>query len=185
MKNAYLTSHFPLLSIILFSLSLSIYSERNLVLYFMQIGLYEGMIEFFSERGIQLTLLFLLWLFFFMLFSALKLIADTINEVSLLFFSKDEEGSDLKSVRKGSWFFLVGGILSIGLTFHIMLILAVFVAACIAFFIFFIYKVSVTQSSFSLIGIIFFHTFFWFSFGLTVLWALLKLYNSIIASLPL
>ncbi|MDG5788787.1 DUF5366 family protein [Evansella sp. AB-P1] len=185
MKNTYLTSHFPLFSIVLFSLSLSIYSEGWITAYLSEIGLYSGMIEFFSERGIQLTLLFLAWLFFFMLFSALKLIADTVNELSLLFFSKDEEGSDLKGLRGGSWIFLISSALSVGFAFNIFFLMALFSIACISYFVFFVYKVSHSLSFFSLLGIVFFHTFFWFSFIIAVTFALLKLYNSIIASLPI
>ena len=185
MKNAYLTSHFPLISIVLFSLSLSVYTERLINNYLNQIGLYDGMVEFFSERGIHLTLLFLLWLFFFMMFSALKLIADTINELSLLFFSKDEEGSHLNNLRGGVWIFLTGGIISILSVFHIFLLLFVFIISCFTYFIFFVYKVSDSLSFPSLIGLVFFHIFFWFSFVLAIVYAVLKMYNSLIASLPI
>ncbi|SDZ19440.1 hypothetical protein SAMN05421736_107146 [Evansella caseinilytica] len=185
MKNAYLTSHFPLFSIILFSLSLSMYSEKQISFYLKEIGLYEGMIEFFSENGIRLSILFLLWLFFFMLFAALKLIANTINEVSLLFFSKDEEGGDLNKVRGGSWIFLIAGVVSIVTVLQLYITLAVLLAACIVYFIYFIYKVSYSLSAPALIGMIFFHMFFWFSFILAVAYTFLKLYNSMIASLPL
>ncbi|MCD8500682.1 MAG: YufK family protein [Bacillaceae bacterium] len=40
-------------------------------------------------------------------------------------------------------------------------------------------------SPLSLVGLIFFHIFFWFAFIISVLYALLKLYNSFIASLPI
>lgn len=184
MKNTYLTSHFPLISIVLFSLSFSIYTESALVQYLIDIGLYSGMIEFFSERGIKLSLLFLLWLFFFMLFSALKLIADTINQLTLLFFSKDEDGNELRALRGGSWIFLIGGIASLGLFFNIKLLAILVLAICFIYFIFFVYKISSSMSSLSVIGVIIFQIFFWFSFAFAVLYALLKIYNSIIASLP-
>ncbi len=185
MKNTYLTSHFPLISIILFSLAFSIYIERMLILYLENIGLYSGMVNFFSEKGIHLALLFVLWLFFFMLFAALKLIANTVNELSLLFFSKDEEGTDLTKVRKGTWIFLIGGILAIVTSSDILLLLGVFILACFSYFIFFIYKVSDSLSISTLIGLIFFHLFFWFSFAITTVYVVVKLYNSLIASLPL
>ncbi|UTR09105.1 YufK family protein [Evansella sp. LMS18] len=185
MQNTYLTSHFPLISLILFSLSLAVYSERLLVGYLTEIGLYSGMIEFFSEQGIHLTLLFLLWLFFFMVFSALKLIADTVNELSLLFFSQDAEGTDLKSLRGGSWIFLAGGILSVVTVFYPILFAAIFILSCFTYFVFFVYKVSNSLTTPGLAGLVFFHIFFWFSFGLAVIYALLKVYNSIIASLPI
>ncbi|WP_416149065.1 DUF5366 family protein [Salipaludibacillus sp. HK11] len=185
MKNTYLTSHFPLISIVLFSLAFSIYMERVLINYLQTIGLYSGMIEFFSESGIHLALLFVLWLFFFMLFAALKLIANTINELSLLFFSKDEEGTDLRNVRRGTWFFLIGGVFSIVASVDIIFLLSVFILSCFSYFIFFIYKVSDSLSFSALIGLILFHLFFWFAFGIAVAYTIVKLYNSLIASLPL
>ncbi|MCU6601568.1 YufK family protein [Peribacillus frigoritolerans] len=48
-----------------------------------------------------------------MVFAALKLISDTILELSLLFFSKDSEGKALNSVRKGSVIYVIGGACSL------------------------------------------------------------------------
>ncbi|UCZ54154.1 YufK family protein [Bacillus shivajii] len=185
MKNTYLTSHFPFISIVLFSLSFAIYTERVIIQYLHNIGLYSGMVEFFSERGIHLAILFLLWLFFFMLFSALKLIADTVNELSLLFFSNDKEGVRLREIRGGAWIFLIGGILSVFGVFHIYIILIVFIATCLVYFIFFVYRGSESLSATALTGMIFFLIFFWFTFVVAVIYALVKLYNSILASLPI
>jgi hypothetical protein len=184
MKNAYLTSHFPLISIILFSLAGSIYLERMTIYYLQSIGLYSGMIEFFSEQGIHLTLLFVMWLFFFMFFAALKLIANTVNELSLLFFSKDEVGTDLTNIRRGSWIFLIGSIGSVIASFDLYVLLGTFLLSCFVYFIYFIYKVSVSLSATALIALIFFHVFFWFAFVMAVGYAIIKLYNSLIASLP-
>lgn len=86
MKNTYFTSYFPLLAILLFSLSLSIRVEMTVIELLKNAGIYEGMKEFFSDGGIQLALIVLLLVLFFMVFAALKLIANTINELSLLFF---------------------------------------------------------------------------------------------------
>ncbi|UTR14122.1 YufK family protein [Salipaludibacillus sp. LMS25] len=185
MKNAYLTSHFPLISIILFSLAGSIYLERMTTYYLQSIGLYSGMIEFFSEQGIHLTLLFIMWLFFFMFFAALKLIANTVNELSLLFFSKDEKGTDLTNIRRGAWIFLIGGSGSVFASFDLYVLLGTFFLSCFIYFIYFIYKVSISLSPPALIGLIFFHMFFWFAFVMAVGYAIIKLYNSVIASLPI
>src|SRR5690554_6258845 len=108
MKNIYLTSYFPLLSIILFSLSLSFRIEMLLLDFLKASGLYEGMREFFSDTGIKLALLILLLAIFFMVFAALKLIADTLNEISLLFFSKDLSGEALTKIRGGSFIYFIG-----------------------------------------------------------------------------
>lgn len=184
MKNAYLTSHFPLISIILYSLSFALYSSRFAIQYMDELGLYSGMVEFFSESGIQLTMLFILWLLFFMLFAAFKLIADTINELSLLFFSKDQDGGDLNRVRSGSWIFLLTSIVSLLAQVQVGVLVSVFLLACMMYFVYFIYKVSEHLSVPAVIGLVMFHLLFWGVFILAVTFALLRLYNSIIASLP-
>ncbi|ADI00060.1 YufK family protein [Salisediminibacterium selenitireducens] len=185
MKNAYLTSHFPLISILLYSLSFAMYASRFVIRYMDELGLYSGMIEFFSESGIQLTMLAVLWLFFFMLFAALKLIADTINELSLLFFSKDEDGADLNRVRGGAWIFLLTSIVSLLGQVQLPVLLGIFLTACVIYFVYFIYKISEKLSFGASIGLVMFHLLFWGVFVLGVTYAILKLYNSIIASLPI
>ena len=100
-------------SILLFSLSFAIYGEMQMLKLFGNWGIYQGMLEFFSEAGIKLALLIVLLLLFFMVFAALKLISDTILELSLLFFSKDSEGKALNSVRKGSVIYMIGGACSL------------------------------------------------------------------------
>ncbi|WP_017728817.1 YufK family protein [Halalkalibacterium ligniniphilum] len=185
MKNTYLTSHFPLISILLFSTSFALFTETYIVNQLKELGLYEGMREFFSDSGIKLTLLFLAMLFFFMVFSALKLIADTINELSMLFFSKDEEGNELKKIRGGSWIFLVASLTSLAFISYPLGIVLLLCLSCFVYFVYFVYKVNESLSGAGLVGFIFFQVIFWFSFLLAVIYACLKLYNSFMASLPL
>ena len=149
------------------------------------IGIYEGMMEFFSASGIKLTILFLLFLFFFMVFSALKLIADTVVQLSLLFFSKDEEGKDLTNIRKGSSVYLVGSVLSLFVIQSIYYLLFIFLLTTLVYFIFFVYTVMESLSFVGFIGLIFFQILFWVTFTLIVVYAFLILYNSFVASLPL
>ncbi|MBT2646197.1 DUF5366 family protein [Bacillus sp. ISL-34] len=59
---------------------------------FGNLGIYQGMQEFFSEAGIKLALLIVLLLVFFMFFAVLKLVSDTILELSLLFFPRIRRG---------------------------------------------------------------------------------------------
>ncbi|WP_368505599.1 YufK family protein [Alkalihalophilus sp. As8PL] len=185
MSNRYITSHFPLISILIFSLTFALYTQSFILTQLVELGVYEGMREFFSENGIKLTLLFLLMLFFFMVFSALKLIADTTVELSMLFFSRDEEGVELNKIRTGSAIFMALSIASLALTHDILYLIAIFVAACFVYFIYFVYKVSDSLSVLGLIGLIFFHVIFWSTFLLAIVYALVKLYNSFMASLPL
>lgn len=183
-KNTYLTSHFPLISILLFSTAFSLYTEGLVIKKLHDLGVYSGMTEFFSENGIKLTLLFLLILLFFMIFAALKLIADTTFELSLLFFSKDKDGKELTKIRSGSWLFLIGSVISLFFFKYILFVVIIFVLVSFGYFIFFVYKVSSSLSYVGLIGIIFFQMFFWAAFVLSVSYAIIKLYNSFIAGLP-
>ncbi|KGA96086.1 membrane protein [Alkalihalobacillus alcalophilus ATCC 27647 = CGMCC 1.3604] len=184
MSNRYITSHFPLISIMLFSLSFALYVQGFILEQLVDYGLYDGMREFFSENGIKLTLLFLLVLIFFMVFSALKLIADTVFQLSMLFFSKDEEGKELIKVRTGSWIFLLCGIISLFLAYSWLWLLILFILACFIYFTYFVYKVSDSISFIGMCGMVFFHVIFWTGFLLLILYAAIKLYNSFIASLP-
>ncbi|MEC2071982.1 YufK family protein [Alkalihalophilus marmarensis] len=185
MSNRYITSHFPLISILLFSLTFALYTQTLILTQLVDLGVYDGMREFFSENGIKLTMLFLLMLFFFMIFSALKLIADTTVELSMLFFSKDIEGVELNKIRAGSSIFMGLSIISLALTQDIIYLTAAFAAACFIYFVYFVYKVSDSLSILGLIGLIFFHIIFWSTFLIAVIYALVKLYNSFMASLPI
>ena len=79
MRNTYFTSYFPLISIILFSISSVFFFENQSLIILRKIGLYDGLLEFFSGTEIKLTILFLIFLLFFMMLSAIKLISDTNN----------------------------------------------------------------------------------------------------------
>ena len=50
------------------------------------------MLEFFSEQGIRLALFAAFALVYFMILSALKLIADTVLELALLFLQRTLKG---------------------------------------------------------------------------------------------
>jgi hypothetical protein len=184
MKNTYFTSYFPLISILLYSMSLGIYTEIKFVKKLKDLGIYSGMLEFFSESGIKLALFFLLSLAFFMLFAALKLIADTMIELSFLFFSKDKIGENLQTIRTGSAFYLVSGMLSLLTVNDLKGILGLFLITTFIYFIFFVYKVSGSLTGPGLIGLVFFHVLFWSTFTFGVVYLCVKLYNSMIASLP-
>ncbi|KEZ47797.1 MULTISPECIES: DUF5366 family protein [Metabacillus] len=185
MKNTYFTSYFPLIAILLFSTSLSISTVSEIVGLLKRLGVYGGMLEFFSESGIKLALFTVFALIYFMVFSALKLISDTVTELSLLFFSKDAEGESLKKIRLGSAFYLAGGGVSLLLVQFGAAIIAVFLLATVCYFIFAVYQFSFFLTSFSLIGLVLFHVLFWSVFLFGILYICMKLYNSLLASLPI
>ncbi len=185
MKNPYLTSYFPLLAIILFSLSLSVRTEIELISILQNAGIYDGMLEFFSDTGIKLSLLALLMVMFFMVFAALKLIADTINEVSLLLFSKDHEGESLKLIRNGATIYFTAGVVSLISYFSFLGIGAIFALATFIYFIYFVYKISPNLTAVGLVGTIFFQVILWSTLILGIVYIAVKVYNSLIASLPI
>ncbi len=185
MKKPYFTGYFPFFAIILFSLSFGIYTETNMLGLLKQIGIYQGMLEFFSETGMNLALLIMLVMLFFMLFAALKLISDTIIEISLLFFSKDVVKSKLQDISLGSVIFVIGAAVSLVSVASLLGLVAVFLGTAFISFLYFVYKISPDLTLTGLIGLIFFHTFIWAILILIVALSAIKLYNSIAGSLPM
>ncbi|WP_044747379.1 DUF5366 family protein [Bacillus alveayuensis] len=185
MKNTYVTGYLPLIAIILYSMAFGIYVESEIIRLLKKFGLYSGMLEFFSGNGIRLTLFFLASLLFFMFFSAVKLIADTMIQLSMLFFSKDRHGFVLNEIRFGSVFYVLSGMLSLLFVDYIVVVAALFLITTLIYFIYFVYKTYSTLTPAGLIGIVFFHVSFWFAFILTIVYVCIKLYNSFLKSLPI
>ncbi|MDQ0178436.1 DUF5366 family protein [Bacillus chungangensis] len=185
MRNTYLTGYLPFISIVFFSLSLSVYTQGELLGLFKKIGLYHGMMEFLSEVELKMGILFVLVIFFFMIFSALKLIADTINELSLLFFSKDSDGDILKNVRSGSIIYFLGSCIALLSMKYFLGIIIILVATTVIYFIYYVYKIGPSLNIGGLFGIIFFEVFVWSILLLGTGYLFIKLYNSMVASLPI
>lgn len=184
MKNTYLTGYFPLIAILLFSSSLSISTSLYALKMLSSFGMYDGMLDYFSEKGIRLALFAAFALLYFMVLSALKLIANTVTELSLLFFANDPEGNNLKKLRMGSMIYLGGGILSFALLQNVIWIVIWFAVVTLAYFVFTVYRIYSTLSLMSLVGFILMELLFWFTFVIGILFIFIKLYNSIMASLP-
>lgn len=182
MKNTYYIGYFPLVSIFLFSLSFAIFAQMKIIKILQWLGLYDGILSVFEEKEVKLTLLIILIMFFFMLFSALKLFAQTVNEISLLFFSNDREGDILKNIRPGSVIFFIGGIVSIFSFFNIGGLLLTFIISTVVYFIYFVYKISDTLTIGGIVGIIFFQVFTWGVCSVIIIYSLLKWYNIILNS---
>ncbi len=184
MKNPYLYGYLPLFTIILFSLSFGIFAVNQLLPFLTSIGVYAGMKEFLSEIEMRLFLLIIFSLCFFMLFSALKLIGQTIHEVGMLFFSKDRAGETMSAARGGYVIFFFGSLLSfIGIQ-SVTILVAIFGIAVLTYFIYTVYKMSHYMTLFGMLGLIVIEILFWSVFITLILYILLKLYNGILASLP-
>lgn len=184
-RNTYITSHFPLLSILIFSFSFALYTEYNMIHWLEMLGIYSGLLEFFSETSLKLSLLFLLTLFYFMFFSALKLIANTVNELALFFFSKDQDGQVLTKIRTGSIIFIVGSIFSLLFTQSLLILMIIFAIVCFAYFLFFMFKVSEYLTIGSTFGMVFMILLFWATFIFSVTYIGLRVYNALLATLSI
>ncbi|WP_261130256.1 YufK family protein [Bacillus sp. Marseille-Q3570] len=182
-KNTYLTGYFPLFAIILFSASFGFYSQVLLIGQLERLGIYRGMTELFSIGQVQVALWFVCALLFFMLFAALKLISDTLVELSLFFFSKESEGDTLKRIRGGSSIFLIGSLCSIVVVQTSTLLPIIFLLSCFIYFFYFVFKASNTLSIAGMFGLVFMHLFFWVSFSTGVTYSVLKVYKALMSGI--
>lgn len=184
MKNPYLYGYLPLFTIILFSLTFGIFAVTESLSLFQGIGVYGGMREFLSDLQLRVFLLIIFSLCFFMLFSALKLIGETIHELGMLFFSKDKEGETMTVARGGYVIFFFGGLLSVIGVKSLFLLVMIFALTTFTYFIYTVYKMSHFMSFSGTIGLIFFEIIFWTLFVTFIIYIIIKLYNGILASLP-
>lgn len=182
-KNVYMTGYLPLFSIILFSSGFAIYFERLLIEKLTYFGVYQGMQELFEDHVIHLSIGFCLFLLFFMMFAALKLLSDTLTHLGLFFFSKDTEGNLLQQGKGGSWYFFIGGMLAIALNHSVLLIGIVFIVASLFYFFQFLLRISYSLSTIGIMGMVFLHLFFWSGFGLFVVYTVMRLYNAFLAAI--
>ena len=185
MKNPYVFGFLPLITIVLFSSSFAMFTMNRVIELFKVIGVYSGMREFLSDLQLKLFLLVILALIFFMVFSALKLIAETIHEVGMLFFSKDFEGKTMAQARGGYVVFFIGAVVSLVGFQSIQLLLIIFLLTTFIYFVYVIYKLSGSMSLVGTLGLVMFEIIIWSLFITLVIYIIIKLYNGIIASLPL
>ncbi|KML05037.1 DUF5366 family protein [Rossellomorea marisflavi] len=185
MKNTYLTSYLPILSILLFSLTFSVYGVGVFETLSKKIGVYAGMSEFLSEMQLKLAILILLMMIFFMILSALKLIAETINGISMLFFSIDSEGELYNKVRPGSMIYFIGGLVSVLSLQSFKGLIGIFVLTSVVYFFYFVNKISSSLTKAGILGVVSMQLFSWAALILTIFFVLIKLYNGLMASLPI
>lgn len=167
----------------IFSFSFALFTEYQAIDWLETLGLYSGLLEFFTDTSLKLSLLFLFTLFYFMLFSALKLIADTMNGLALFFFSKDEEGQVLMKIRSGSIIFIVASLFALIFNQSLFVMTAIFACACLGYFIFFMVKVNEYLTIGNMFGMIMLLFTFWAAFIFSVAYILLRVYNALISTL--
>lgn len=184
MKNPYLFGYLPFVTITLFSLTFGVFAVSTSIGLFKEIGLYAGMREFLTDMQLRIFLLVVYALMFFMLFSALKLIAQTIHETAMLFFSKDPEGISYSEARGGNVIYFFGSLVSAGGINSIQLLAGIFLLTTFIYFVFTVYKLSKFMTVTSTIGLLVFEITVWSVFLSIIIYILLRLYNGLMASLP-
>ncbi|KOS71790.1 membrane protein [Lysinibacillus contaminans] len=184
MKNPYLYGYLPLITILLFSLTFGMYAVGVSLQLFQSIGVYSGMREFLSDFELRIFLLIVFALIFFMVFSALKLIGETIHELGMLFFSKDNEGETMSQARGGYIVLFLGATCSAFAIQSLYFLVGIFVITIIMYFIFVIYKMSNFLSVGGTVGLLIFEVLSWMLLLSLIVYVVLKLYNGILASLP-
>ncbi len=185
MKNTYLIGYLPVVAMLLFSLSLSMFTQKMIVSLFKKVSLYNSLLEMFTETEVKLTITLALMLLFFMILATLKVMADTVNQLSLLFFSKDTTGDLLLKTRSSSIIFFIGGLISLISFSSLTGILIIFFVTAIGYFVYFVYKIAPDLSIANLIGMISFQVAIWAFFMTMFALVGLKVYNSLLGSLPL
>lgn len=185
MKNKYIMSYVPLLTVVLFSMALGIYLSFFFIDLSQSLGIYEGLRLFFSARELTITLFLLSSFFFFMLFAALKLIGDTLMGISLFLFLKEQIEEKPKKIHKGAILFLAGSFVSLIVSHSLLsIVLTIFVSACV-YFIYVVYEMHGLFQPLPLVGFIFFHILSWAIFFGGTLYLFLTFYNSMLKSLPI
>ena len=184
MKNPYIFGYLPFVTIVLFSLTFGVYTVGVSVELFKEIGLYAGMREFLTDIQLRIFLLVIYALLFFMVFSALKLIAGTIHETAMLFFSKDDKGESYSEAKGGNVIYFFGALGSAGGISSMTVLAAIFLLTTFIYFIYIVYKLSKFMTIGRTVGLIGFEIIIWSVLISTIVYILLKLYNGVIASLP-
>ncbi|EGQ21278.1 YufK like protein [Sporosarcina newyorkensis 2681] len=185
MKNPYLFGYLPFVTVVLFSLTFGVYSVGESIIFFKEIGLYQGMREFLSDFQLRIFLLTMYTLLFFMVFAALKLIATTIHETALLFFLKEESEGFYSASKSGAVIYFVGALVSaFGIQSWKALVL-IFIVTSFVYFIYAVYKLSPFMSLTHTVGLIFFQIVIWSVLLAVLIYIVIRLYNGLLASIPL
>ncbi len=184
MKNPYIYGYLPFITIILFSLTFGLFTVTESLQLFKSIGVYSGMREFLSDVQMRIFLLIVFALCFFMIFSALKLIGETIHELAMLFFSKDLDGKTVYEARGGNVIFFFGAIASAFGIQSFWILLIILLATTFIYFVYVIYKLSNYMSFGATVGVMIFEIVIWAVFLTLIVYVVFKLYNGIVSSLP-
>ena len=85
----------------------------------------------------------------------------------------------------GAIIYFIGSIISLLMMSSLIGILVVLAVTTVVSFCYFVYKISSSLSILGLVGVIFFQVLTWSSLFIGVIYLAVKVYNSILASLPI
>ncbi|MBQ0139049.1 MAG: DUF5366 family protein, partial [Kurthia sp.] len=165
-------------------LTFGLYSVTESIVLFKKIGVYGGVREFLSEIQLRIFLLILIATIYFMVFSALKLVGETIHEMGMLFFSKDIDGKSIVALRGGNVIFFFGALASAAGISNIYILAGIFLLTIFIYFVFIIYKISVHVSFGASVGVMLFEIVIWAVLLTLIIYAFFKIYNGVVSSLP-
>ncbi|ARD47427.1 DUF5366 family protein [Sporosarcina sp. P33] len=185
MNNPYLFSYLPFVSVVLFSLTFGVYSVGETLIFFKEIGLYQGMREFLSDLQLRIFLLTMYTLLFFMVIAALKLIAVTIHETALQFFLKEEADASYSASKSGALIYFIGALVSLAGIQSWKALVLIFSVTTFIYFVYVIYTLSPFMPLTHTVGLIFFQIIIWSVLLAGLIYIVFRLYNGLLASIPL
>lgn len=184
MKNPYVFGNLPFLTTLLFSLTFGIYSVGFSIDIFKEVGLYAGLNEFLTDVQIRFSLLIVFIVIYFMVFAALKLIAETVHETAMFFFAKTYDLNNYRKLRSGNLIYFFGALLSIAGIQSLLILVAIFLGTTLIYALFILIQLGKELPISNVVGIIVFEVVVWALLVSLVTYSILKLYNGIMESLP-
>ena len=91
-RNIYLLGYIPFISVLLFAMAFSLYFYHFVKEKIIYLGLYEGLSAYISATHLNVALFVCILIVVMMVLALLKLFAEFLLRLSLLFFSKDSTG---------------------------------------------------------------------------------------------
>lgn len=184
MKNPYLFGFLPLITILLFSMTFGLFAVNESLLLFKKIGVYAAMSEFLSDAELRVFLFICFGVIFFMVFSAIKLLGETIHTIGMLFFAKIKEDNPPQESKALYSILLLGACLSVIGVQSLTMLIAIAVGTIIIYFIASMVRLTEYLGFSSVIGLLIFEFAMWTVLVVTLAYVIVKLYNSLLASLP-
>ncbi|WP_088041313.1 DUF5366 family protein [Bacillus sp. EAC] len=184
MKNIYYTSYFALLSIILFTVAITLNLFQMTINFLSVSGILQPLTDVLPEKEIRILTFIGISFVIYLVISGLKLFSDTIWQFALLFFSKDNEGVDLLASKKYSFVFILGGLIAVFLNSSLIYIAIIFITTVLSFFILYLIKQASNYTIIGITGFILFQLIVWGVIGSGVVYAFFTIFSKVKTSMP-